>query len=319
MADCLSLHQLQGSDVMKKEACVISVGEFGGLRCLLKNRDRTYKPTVKIIHELIDGTEVAYLLDVGTDWSEGMNEFGIGIVNTALLVGRDEAEKKIVKEVGKKSKDGERIRKALAQDNLDDAVDVLCNYHGGVKGHTFISDQDRAKSVEATSKHECIVKTIRNGDTHVRTNHGFSYEDAGYTDGEDYISTVARRNKTMKVLRGIDDPLDIAPALVRVRKKNRQDPNNIVRDTDKMVTSSQMVLNLTNLEMLVYLIPGKITFEGVENRLPGGRHPKIRIRIFRYRNMGLDEPKITNVKLARRVACRYLYGSFPPSPHEAVP
>jgi len=301
-----------------KNACVITVGNFGGSRCLLKNRDRTYKPAIKIIHEVIDGTEVAYLYDVGTDWSEGMNEAGIGIVNSALAVGRDEAEKKIIRQVGKKSKDGERIRKALGQTTLDEAVDVLCTYHGGVKGHTFISDQDRAKSVEATTKHECVVKPIRGSGNHVRTNHGFVYEDAGYTEGENYISTVARRNHTMRVLRGVDDPLEIAPALVRARKKNRQDPNNIVRDTDNMVTSSQMVLNLTNLEMLVYLIPGKVTFKGVENRLPGKRQPKINVRVFRYKGIKLDDPKVTNVKLSQRVAARYLYGGLPEPPPEMV-
>ena len=34
------------------------------------------------------------MIDVDTDWSEGMNEFGIGLVNSALFVKRDEKEKK---------------------------------------------------------------------------------------------------------------------------------------------------------------------------------------------------------------------------------
>lgn len=297
---------LQGGGMMNKKACVISFGVCGGSRWLFKNRDRTYNPEIKIIHEIIDGTEITYLYDVGTDWSEGMNEHGIGIVNTALMVGRDEAEKKIIKTVGKKSKDGERIRKALGQATLDEAVDTLCTFHGGVKGHTFISDQDTAKSVEATTKHDCVVKTLRRGTNHVRTNHGFVYPDAGYTEGTDYISTVKRRNDTMKALHKIKDPEEIAPALVRKRKKDRNDPHNIVRDTDTMITSSQMVLNLTNLEMLVYLIPGKVTFKGVDNRLPKGRQPKINVRVFRYRNMKSNEPGITNVRMAQRIAQRKL-------------
>ena len=37
------------------------------------------------------------MIDVDTDWSEGMNEFGIGLVNSALFVKRDEKEKKLKK------------------------------------------------------------------------------------------------------------------------------------------------------------------------------------------------------------------------------
>jgi hypothetical protein len=45
-----------------------------------------------VVHTIIYGVEVAYLHDMITDWSEGMNEHGIGVVNSALLVGHDEAE-----------------------------------------------------------------------------------------------------------------------------------------------------------------------------------------------------------------------------------
>lgn len=71
---------------------------------LVKNRDRGYKGKVEIIHELINGVEVVYWRDVDTDWSEGMNEYGIGIVNSSLLVAQDEKEGKSV-EKERKEKD----------------------------------------------------------------------------------------------------------------------------------------------------------------------------------------------------------------------
>jgi len=86
--------------------CIIVSKEINNKFILAKNRDRAYKPTIEIIHTLLNGVEVVYLHDTITDWSEGMNEFGIGVVNSALLVGRDESEHKIVKKGGKPGPDG---------------------------------------------------------------------------------------------------------------------------------------------------------------------------------------------------------------------
>ena len=73
--------------------CIIVSRKFGNDMILAKNRDRAYKPEIEVVHTLINGIEVVYLHDIITDWSEGMNELGIGIVNTSLLVGYAEKEK----------------------------------------------------------------------------------------------------------------------------------------------------------------------------------------------------------------------------------
>ncbi len=75
-----------------KNACIIASGRFDGKKCLFKNRDRNYLPRVRIYHTLIDGVEVVYMEDEITGWTEGMNEYGIGIVNSALAVAADEKE-----------------------------------------------------------------------------------------------------------------------------------------------------------------------------------------------------------------------------------
>jgi len=107
---------------LKLLECIIVSKEVNDKFVLAKNRDRAYKPVLEVVHTLLNGVEVVYLHDVTTDWSEGMNEFGIGLVNSALMVGHDEAEKKIVKKKGKPSKDGARIREVLSQKTLKDAV-----------------------------------------------------------------------------------------------------------------------------------------------------------------------------------------------------
>ena len=58
--------------------CIIVSKEIGDKFILAKNRDRAYNPQLEIVHTLIDGVEVVYLHDIITDWSEGMNEYGIG-------------------------------------------------------------------------------------------------------------------------------------------------------------------------------------------------------------------------------------------------
>lgn len=289
---------------------------WGGKRALLKNRDRNYTPAVTLVRDVIDGCEVVYMRDDVTGWCEGMNEHGIGITNAALAVGVDEAEGKLVKVTGKTTRDGKRILKALACDNLEDAVESVCEYMNGLKGHTFIATPDKVMCVEQTREHECRVKELNPEDLHVRTNHGHYHTDAGYTEGEDYVSSVIRREKALLTLRDLESPYELGTSLMKARMKDRKDPNNMVRDTNNMSTTSQMVMNLTDREAVFYVIPGKMDYEGVEDNLPDGYSPKIKVKVFSYRNggkelvelslkTGLRRKSVDPVKLAARVASRY--------------
>lgn len=273
---------------MTREACIIAVGDFGGDRCLLKNRDRNYTPELRLYHEVRNGVEILYVRDEVTGWAEGLNEHGIGIVNAALMVGHDEAEKKLVKTVGKKSKDGDRILKALEESDVEAAAEVASTYKGGVKGHTLVSNPDQSISIEMTSKHDSIVRKLRNGNLYVRTNHGVSHPDAGYTDGDDYISSKSRQQQAIKALRNVSRPRDIGPAVYGQRKGEAADPNNMVRNTDNMRTTSQMVLDLTTRIMYLYLIPGQVEYLGYKRNLPKGYEPKIRYKVYEYTDLDGD-------------------------------
>lgn len=270
---------------LTRGACIIAVGDFGGDRCLFKNRDRNYTPKLRVNHTVRNGVEVFYVEDEVTGWIEGMNEHGIGVVNAALMVGRDEAEKKLVKTVGKKSKDGERVLKVLEQDDLDAAVETASTFKGGIKGHTFVSDPEKSVSLENTSKHDAVTKVLDTDKVHVRTNHGFSHSDAGYTDGEDYVSSVARRDQAKVILREVEKPEEIGPSVYGKRKRSLDDPNNMVRDTDNMRTTSQLVLDLTKLTAHLYLIPGQVEYLGYSRDLPEGHKPKITLKVYEYTDL----------------------------------
>ena len=275
--------------------CIIVSKEVDNKFILAKNRDRAYNPKIENIHTIMDGVEVVYLHDVTTDWSEGMNEFGIGIVNSALMVGHDESEHKIVKKGGKPSKDGVRIRKVLTQKTLKDALKVVLakktlkdalkvvlaksGTNNGIKGHTFVSTPKYMVSVEQTSQHSPQLKLQNVENPIVRTNHGHIFTDAGYTHGYKYLSSKMRKVSAEKQIDKVEDWKEIAAAMRKEFFKT-DSHLNMKRDTKEMWTSTQTVLNLTDrIFQLTYFKDKVDEFKGVVTKLPEGYTPKIKIEI----------------------------------------
>jgi hypothetical protein len=258
--------------------CIIASKKINGTRVIAKNRDRAYNASLEIVHTIINGVEVAYIRDTVTDWSEGMNEFGIGILNTALMVGFDEAEKKIVKKSGKPSKDGLKIRLALCQKSMTDAINIAVTYDDGVRGHTFISTASSTVSIERTSKHSPKYSLHTDNDV-VRTNHGHFYPNAGYTHGPDYVSSKIRKVSAEKALQSILTPDGILPSM-RKKHYSYDSPLNMRRDTNKLKTSSQLMLDLGNRVFHLVLINKNIdSFIGIKRSFPEGYQPKIKILV----------------------------------------
>jgi len=285
---------------MNKEACIIATGEWNNSRVLFKNRDRNYIPPIKVYHEIHNGVEILYYRDELTGWTEGINEFGIGIVNAALAVKDDEKAKLRILEKKKKTVNGERtvhpdkdpikMMNALQCDNVDDAISILCE-DSGFLGHTFVSDGFVTKAIELTSEHECIVRTLRNSGVHVRTNHGIYHETAGYQDGIKRDSSVSRRNRAIRKLREVKNVEEIAPAIYGYRVgKDPLDPLNMVRDSKNQVdmkTTSQVVYDLSNRKMYLYLIPRKVRFLGYQKD-PKIKKPKCSVSIIKYTGIRED-------------------------------
>ena len=98
--------------------CIITHSILDKKVIMAKNRDRAYTAKVKVVRELVGQIEMVYILDDDTDWSEGMNSKGIGIINSALMVDADEKEKKKIKKGGRPSEDGLKIRRALMYPKL---------------------------------------------------------------------------------------------------------------------------------------------------------------------------------------------------------
>jgi hypothetical protein len=311
---------------VKKEACVIFSKQCDGNVVLGKVRDRMYDPSVCVYHLEVDGTEMCVMFDRITGFCEGINEHGIGIVNSSLMVLQDEREGMSDGDSEpERSPDGIKIVKALTKKTVPEALRTLIAYkpkrfQKGLKGHTLVSDGKRVYALENSRIHTPKAIRLDPGEVHTRTNHGIYYPGAGYTKGDDYISSIVRQWEAKKQLERVQRSEDLMPALTQSIEKT-DGSMNPVRFTDKMRTTSQMVADPAKGEILLYLVPGHSKFEGIRNLLPDGRKPKMKVRVFKYPSKDkLKDPYVTvpdemdsasarkslrRQIMAQRVAARY--------------
>ena len=213
----------------KKESlseCVIAHKVINGNVILAKNRDRAYDVKLTIVRELINDIEVVYIHDEDTDWSEGMNEFGIGIINSTLQGEYDEKEKKIVKKSGKPSKDGFKMRTALGYKKLSQVIKSVIEFTGfstgkgtrsgeatGLNGHTFVANPKASFAIETTSVNPPSIQKLDRDKAHTRANHGRIYKDAGYQKGKNALSSRVREKESLAVLSKSTSPSDLLTRL----------------------------------------------------------------------------------------------------------
>lgn len=271
--------------------CTIVGTKMGGDVILAKNRDRNYNPKIKLIHEMINGIEVAYMLDLDTDYSEGMNEYGIGLVNATLQAEADEnaKEKSKSKKGNIQSEDGFKIRRALGLTKISDVVQSVVSFTGystgrnslsgkptALNGHTIVGTPKNIFFIENVSNRPPIIKKLRDSNLIVRTNHGEVYSTAGYQKGVDRKSSLMRKLIAKKLMKKIHTPDQILPALnQKYEVPGWATPR---RHNYKLWTSTQIMMNLTKLELSL-VIDKDTTFLGVERRLDSNYDAKIKINV----------------------------------------
>lgn len=285
MSRILSFNEWTSASVNE---CVIAKFEVDGSAALIKNRDRAYLAPIEIVHEMINGVEVAYLHDKITDWSEGINEFGIGIVNSALQVKEDEKEgEKAVKK--KKSYtpepayDGPKIREALSKKTVKEAAKSVVEFTGtdpkevGVKGETLVSDGKTTFLIELTSNTDTTIHEVPLDEFVVRTNHGIDNPNVGYTKGIKRESSVSRMELAKEQVSSVDSVEEAMDRLAeRLTKDNAMNP---YRDNPKakMHTTAQIGYDLKNRILYVRYDEKFGKFEGISTNLPIGYKPKIQM------------------------------------------
>ena len=231
--------------------CVILAKYFDGIGWAgAKNRDRKYIPTLDFIEDETKGVQRMMLHDQITGYKEGINNYGISILNTSLDVGNDETDV----ETGniKSSPDGKYISEALGLKDPLDAVKHLIKRK--LVGCTIVFDKDDCYLIEAsdqdgTKPYKFLVKKIKKNHTVARTNHGIYLPWASFqrdSDNEeevlDRISSESRLLQAQQVVEAAKKPEDLVDGMCQIFVDHPQ--LNIMRfstDKDKFRTTSQQL------------------------------------------------------------------------------
>lgn len=292
--------------------CIIVYANIKGKQILAKNRDKVYVPEVKIVRDIIDGTEVIYMIDNNTGWLEGMNEHGLGIVNSALNVKYDETEedelrkKRLnlmnIKENAPKLKLG-----ALSKKNLNSMIDYMKNNEFfddiSLQGHTFIASAKECIHIESTTEQKPVIKILK--DDLVLTNHGKNIKGAGYGYGKKLISSILRKHLAESEIKNVSNVNEVLDCMNKTyrdldpRFHPYRDRMATLKYTGKrnntkcLMTTTQIMLNLSDLEFNFNYDKNNSNYFGIEDRLPKGYKSKIKLNI---REIEKDK-NISEVKL----------------------
>ena len=268
--------------------CVILCTEIKGKQILAKNRDRTYKPSIEIIHEIVNGIELAYIKDKKSGWIEGMNENGFGLVNSTLSTTDGKINnKRLVKK-------NNIIYKALTKKHIGENFYDIINdteKHYTLEGHTILFYNDELIHFENNKQNEFVAEKIKNDK--VYSNYGINLRKEGYTKCNKGMSAFLRSNIIEKELKdnkitSIEDLTEIMNSNYKninprfhphrskqySQKKNRNSPTNF-----NVSTTGQIVFNMTDLVFLYYSDVYNSERVKYINKLPKDYTPKIRIII----------------------------------------
>jgi len=264
--------------------CVILYYFLNNDVILAKNRDRNYKPKIKIVHELYNGIEVVYMYDYATKWIEGLNEFGFGIINSSLEVDYDENPlSSNIMDVKEKIKSQNKYLDTISQSSFNKFQSKVFDpsYYKDVslQGHTIIANPYYGVIMESNTKNDPVIMLLDN--TTIRANHGINMKNTGYIEGIPYLSSVFRQKIIESEFKKYN--CQCYNDVFNLMNKNYYDLNNDLHpyrnNSHYFFTTSQLILNLTKKEFIFNYDKMFCNFVGIENKLPSNYKPKIKIKI----------------------------------------
>jgi len=185
--------------------CIVALKYFKEVGfCGVKSRDRNYKPNVIIKQSTRKGIERMLLWDEKTKWTEGLNEFGVAILSSAVAVKKDEKEGSVATdEQGPfMSPDGKKIRTALFQKTPKKALTSCIDLE--LSGNTLIFDSETCFLLEGAfvdKKFNYKFKEIDKDQSVVRTNHGLMIASGYKSDSDDKHIRIASKSSVSRMLR----------------------------------------------------------------------------------------------------------------------
>ncbi len=244
--------------------CVIAIKYFKDVGFVgVKNRDRNYRPTIKIKQSNRKQIERLYIWDVVTKYTEGINEYGVSVISASVNGKKDEKEGFLDSGHSGRprsgdpdffSPDGKSIRFSLLEKTVEDALKFLIKRE--LKGNTFIFDKEHCILLEATldDKEKYIYKArnIKKDEIAVRTNLGVDIKSGYNPNSEDenerlaYKSSISRMNRSLKDLKKVKDPYKMLDAV-----SDRSNPNPQMNPLRIEKTFGKTILRTTGQLMII--------------------------------------------------------------------
>ena len=276
--------------------CVILCTEIRGKQILAKNRDRLYKPYIEIIHEIVNGIEVAYIKDKQSGWIEGMNANGFGLVNCTLSNGDNKINKeRLVK--------NNIIYKALTEKNIEEKFYEIINNSEKdyiLEGHTILYKDKELIHFENNNNNEYVTEKIKNDK--VYSNYGINLKKEGYTKCNKGMSAFLRRGIIKKELK--DNKISSIDELIQLMNNNYDGLSKYYHPYRK-TTRGQLILNMTDLEFYYYSDVYNSERVTYINRLPKEYTPNIRIIIKETKKKTTCPKRIFTKKYLKKIKERF--------------
>jgi hypothetical protein len=268
--------------------CIIIFKKIDTQNYIAKNRDKSITTNISIIHELLDNIEIVYMFDVDTYWVEGMNEFGIGIVNSTLAVKTDEVRDEYQKRLYTKK------RNMLKNNKLEKMSEewLLFSKNSDLyNGHTILSSSKQCIHIESCHGEIPIIEKIFMDS--VYTNHSMHLNNKGYSYGKKYLSSLLRKELAYNEIIKINNKneifnclnknyIDLNPEFHTYR--NKKHTLSYLNEDDKYIafnTGCQMLMCLSELIFYFNYDSENCNFIKYDNRLPYHYTPKIKVNILK--------------------------------------
>ena len=303
--------------------CIILYTEIDGKKILAKNRDRTYKPNIEIIHEIINGVELAYIRDINTGWIEGMNEMGTGMLNSTLNMNESKHVKKLKKIILKTKKN--KVFNALTEHKKRNVFYDLTkkprddNYI--LEGNTLLAFDNEIFHIENDVFNKFVIEKINK--PVVYSNHGVNLKDEGFTKGKKGLSSFLRKKLVETELKDHTDAelydnfvenvmnvnyenIDPRFHSYRDKKTTLKRNKNIDMNQVFISTTGQIILNITDKELVYYHDKNNSEKIKYVNKLPTDYTPKIRV-IIKKTEKNKTPRKIFTRKYLNKVCKRFDY------------
>lgn len=290
--------------------CVIVYAKINGKTFLAKNRDRAYKPKVIIIHELIDGIEIAYMVDLVSGWIEGINEYGIAMVNSSLKTTFNKETIKLKKLISKDpyyfvmhNNKSDNFYRLLQEKDIDADLEKCLKDANKCKdiaeGHTLLCSNDDCFHIEyvhgTPKKTSILIDELKDVKLAVFSNHGVK-TDEGYQSGIKGLSSYLRRQiteenlKNNKIASGKDLIKfmntyyeDLDPRFQSYRDETTT-KKILKRDFKTLIsTASQTLFNVSDKIFDYYTDTNNQKFLGYYNILPKNYEPKITVNVHKIK------------------------------------